>query len=128
MNVDVYELDREATEAVRRSTRLKNVKSANTMVETHRAKNPLSMYAVGEEVLLRNVGKDKRVLRGGRKITSCKALQGTVVEFDADHFKYKIDVDGTPRWYQVKDITSLTRDKELQKKAKAGEPPNDTEF
>lgn len=66
----MYECCQEVTETIRSSARLKNKESAKTMVETHRAKNPVSSYEVGEQVLLRSVMKDKRVKRGGKKITA----------------------------------------------------------
>lgn len=121
---DQIEKHLEATKAVRKSASAKNQKSADSMVATHLSKHPLSVYAIGEEVLLRNKAKDRRVKRGGKKLTSATVLQGTVLEYDSKHLRYKINVSGTPGWYHVEDVTCLTREEELHKKGKPGNHGN----
>ncbi|XP_046577707.1 uncharacterized protein LOC124285511 [Haliotis rubra] len=60
---------------IRREVLIKSDKSSSKMVDKHLKTNPPSQYEVGEIVLVRHLGKDKGVTRGGQKITSPKAVE-----------------------------------------------------
>ncbi|XP_046342284.1 uncharacterized protein LOC124123068 [Haliotis rufescens] len=86
------------------------------MIKKHLKANPPSHYEVGEIVLVRHLGKDKGVCRGGQKITSSKAVEGEIVEVNEKLHKYKVRIGKKLSWRSVSQITSITRQQEEQKR------------
>ncbi|XP_046566652.1 uncharacterized protein LOC124275207 isoform X2 [Haliotis rubra] len=86
------------------------------MVDKHLKTNPPSQYEVGEIVLVRHLGKDKGVTRGGQKITSPKAVEGEILQVDNKLHKYKVRIGKKVSWRSVCQITALTRQKEGEKR------------
>lgn len=91
------------------------------MVSKRLTKFPPSEYNIGEEVLVKFLGKDKRVKRGGTSILAPKVLEGVVVESDKKNYRYKIELKqqtgkSVKRWIRVDNITSKRYEDEKKKK------------
>ena len=85
----------------------------NRMVRRHLQKNPPSIYDIGEKVLIRKPGKRSTNKR-------CAIIEGIVMKRNLKRHYYKVSWsnDNNRRittWIPVNDITSITREKELEK-------------
>ena len=82
-------------------------------------KTPVSVYKVGEELLLQLDQKDARVSRGGVKVGQQLSEKVTVVEADVKHYRYKVKTKfGKLKWVTVSKLTSCTREDEKNRSQK----------
>ncbi|XP_048244803.1 uncharacterized protein LOC125376815 [Haliotis rufescens] len=88
------------------------------MVEKGMKRKPLVDYEVGEIVLVRHKGLGKGVKRGGRKITSPKAKEGTILKINSKTHTFNIKIGKAVSWHKLEDITSLTQSKEDKRSKK----------
>ena len=127
INQNVTDVQRrtDSVEIIRRQALNKNNEQSSKMTKQHLAKNPPSMYELGEKVYLKYTGKDSRVKRGGASLKLPKVLEGTVVETNKVLHKYKIKYtepgrkESTVSWIHVDKITAKDYITEQSKKADA---------
>ena len=99
----------------RNSVNEKSDQMAEEMKKTRRKKKgPVSTYKKGEEVLTRMPTKGKR-LRRGKKIGEERTKRGKILEVKGDRYYLAFD-EGKKEWISVEDLSSLTRQKEKERK------------
>jgi transposase InsO family protein len=97
-------------------------KASKDMINRHTSKYPPSQYSVGEVVLVRIPKMCSRgVVRGGYSLRKKFCFEGKIVAVDLDNFRYKVklrhnDASQQSKWYSVRNVTSITRDKEHEKR------------
>ena len=105
----------------------KSKKADKQMIERHSAKNPPSIYTVGEEVLVKLTSKKWNKVRG-KGISLPPSTVGKVVEVRPATNKYKVLVSVEDKtkaeWVCVSSLTSLTRaDDKMREKEESTQLP-----
>ena len=101
-----------------------DMKATLKMKEHYNAKKQLSQYLVGEAIFIRDRPRGKI---GKRDLTRPKVVEGKLVETSQDQTRLKVNVDGETKWVSVKNVTSITHDKEKRRKKITFRMSRDTE-
>ena len=119
----------EVAKFVREQARLFSDKAEKKLVQTFSAKNPPSVYKVGESVLVkvhssksRKVGMNKyaKVITG--RFEKRNSKQGTY------KVSYQLSGKQVHRWFKVTDLTSLTKNEEKSRKSVTQKSSNQSTF
>ena len=79
----------------------------------NKIKNPPSQYCIGEQVFVRSRPHGKT---GEKKLSLPKVKKAVVVKKNKDGTCVLVSINGTRNWVTVEDVTSLTHDKEKNRK------------
>ena len=109
---------------LRETAHARSSKSSLKMKGRNLSKFPPSEYEIGDEVLVKYIGKDRRVSRGGTSLKAPKVLEGKVIKTNKEQHRYKIQFCGSQGqiqtdWFRVDMITAKSADIEREKKLQA---------
>ena len=107
-------------DTIRSKAKLTSERASKLMTKQHLTKSPPSVYNIKDKVFVKVVGKDERLKRGGSRISAPKALEGTVIGVDLEHFRYRVEtIDDNGKlfrkWYKVRNITAKDYSDEKEK-------------
>ena len=111
----------EMVRAVRVRVAHKSNATNQRMIRRHGSQLPHSMYAIGDEVLVKTHKKKWNKIKG-KGITTKRSSKGVVVAANVAFNKYKVKLDNSPNemWVSVNSLTSLTRKKEKNREKVSG--------